>query len=63
MENHQTEKSIEGVEFATVEGLTNRRFLEPLGWVPPAENESMYYLGQSANEGGQTQQNKLIMRG
>jgi len=39
-------RSVEAVEFATlawVEWFNNRRLLEPLGYVPPAEFEALYY--------------------
>jgi transposase InsO family protein len=39
-------KNIEGVEYATLEWVdwfNNRRLLEPIGDVPPAEYEMMYY--------------------
>ena len=39
-------KNIEGVEYATLEWVdwfNNRRLLEPIGNVPPAEYEMMYY--------------------
>jgi len=39
-------KNIEGVEFATLEWVdwfNNRRLLEPIGDIPPAEYEMMYY--------------------
>ena len=39
-------KSIEDVEFATaswVEWFNNRRLLGPIGHVPPAEFEAVYY--------------------
>ncbi len=43
-------KSIEDVEFATaswVEWFNNRRLLGPIGHVPPAEYEAMYYQQQT----------------
>jgi transposase InsO family protein len=43
-------RNIEDVEFATLEWVdwfNNRRILEPIGYVPPAEYEAAYYLGQS----------------
>jgi putative transposase len=39
-------RSLEAVEFATlqwVEWFNNRRLLEPIGNVPPAEAEARYY--------------------
>jgi transposase InsO family protein len=46
-------RSLEAVEFATLEWVdwfNNRRLLEPIGYIPPAEAESRYYetLGQLA---------------
>ena len=46
-------RSLEAVEFATLEWVdwfNNRRLLEPIGYVPPAEAERCYYqsLGQAA---------------
>ena len=43
-------RCIEQVEFATLEWVdwfNNRRLLEPIGYVPPAELEQMYYLSQT----------------
>ena len=43
-------RCIEQVEFATLEWVdwfNNRRLLEPIGSVPPAELEQMYYLSQT----------------
>ena len=40
-------KNLEAVEFATLEWVdwfNNRRLLEPIGNIPPAEREEMYYL-------------------
>ena len=42
-------RNIDDVEFATLEWVdwfNNRRLLEPLGYVPPAEYEAAYYRGQ-----------------
>jgi transposase InsO family protein len=42
-------KGLEEVEFATLEWVdwfNNRRLLEPIGDVPPAEFEAMYYEHQ-----------------
>ena len=39
-------RSFEPVEFATIEGVdwfNNRRLLEPIGNIPPAEAEARYY--------------------
>jgi len=44
-------KNLEAVEFATLEWVdwfNNRRLLEPIGNVPPAEFEEVYYRGQKA---------------
>jgi len=44
-------KSIDAVEYATadwVEWFNNRRILTPIGDIPPAEFESMYYQSQTA---------------
>jgi putative transposase len=46
-------KTIEDVEFATLEWVdwfNNRRLLEPIGYIPPAEFEEMYYRDQSPVE-------------
>lgn len=45
-------KNIESVEFATLEWVdwfNNRRLLEPLGYIPPAEFEKAYYDGLEAS--------------
>ena len=42
-------RSVDDVEFATltwVDWFNNRRLLEPLGYVPPAEYEAAYYRRQ-----------------
>jgi putative transposase len=42
-------KSLEAVEFATLEWVdwfNNRRLLEPIGSIPPAEAEMRYYASQ-----------------
>ena len=42
-------RSLEQVEFATLEWIdwfNNRRLLEPIGYIPPAEFEQMYHLSQ-----------------
>jgi transposase InsO family protein len=42
-------KNIEGIEFETLEWVdwfNNRRLLEPIGDIPPAEYETMYYRQQ-----------------
>ena len=39
-------RSLEAVEFATLEWVdwfNNRRLLEPIGGIPPAEGEARYY--------------------
>jgi transposase InsO family protein len=39
-------KNIEGIEYATLEWVdwfNNRRLLEPIGDIPPAEHETMYH--------------------
>ena len=44
-------RSIEEVEFATLEWVdlfNNRRLLEPIGDIPPAEFEAMYYAMQES---------------
>ena len=44
-------KNLEAVEFATLEWVdwfNNRRLLEPIGNVPPAEFEEVYYRSQKA---------------
>jgi transposase InsO family protein len=44
--NPATEPSCEAVEFATLEWVdwfNNRRLLEPIGNIPPAEAEERYY--------------------
>ena len=41
-------RSLEAVEFATLEwvdGFNNRRLLEPIGNIPPAEAEARFYAG------------------
>ena len=43
-------RNIEQVEFATLEWVDwfkNRRLLEPIGYVSPADFEQMYYRGQA----------------
>jgi putative transposase len=43
-------RNVEGVEFATLEWVdwfNNRRLLEPLGYMPPAEFEEAYFRSQS----------------
>ena len=50
-----TDTSLEAVEFATLEWVdwfNNRRLLEPIGNIPPAEAEERYY---AACHGGVTQ--------
>jgi len=44
-------RGLEGVEFATLEWVdwfNNRRLLEPIGNIPPAEAEARYYAAQEA---------------
>ncbi len=44
-------RSIDAVEYATlvwVDWFNNRRLLEPLGYVPPAEFEAAYYRSQES---------------
>jgi transposase InsO family protein len=44
-------RGLEDVEFATLEWLdwfNNRRLLEPIGNIPPAEAEARYHAGQEA---------------
>jgi putative transposase len=44
-------RGVESVEFATLEWVdwfNNRRLLEPLGYVPPAEYEAAHYRTQEA---------------
>lgn len=41
-------KTLEAVEFATLEWVywfNNHRILQPIGWMPPAEYETVYYEG------------------
>jgi putative transposase len=49
-------KTLEDVEFGTLEWIdwfNNRRLLETIGYIPPAELEEMFYRGQvSAEEAG-----------
>jgi len=50
-------RHLEGVEFATldwVDWFNNRRLLEPIGYVPPAEYEAQYYA--LASQGGAQRQ-------
>lgn len=49
-------KSLEGVEFATLEWVdwfNHRRLLEPIGYVPPAEFEAAYYRHQETLTSGE----------
>ena len=42
-------RSLEAVEFATLEWVdwfNHRRLLEPIGNIPPAEAEALYYAAQ-----------------
>jgi len=46
-------RNIDDVEFATLEWVdwfNNRRLLEPIGDMPPAEFEGLYWLEQAAND-------------
>jgi transposase InsO family protein len=46
-------RGIDDVEFATLEWVdwfNNRRLLEPIGDIPPAEFEGLYWLEQAAND-------------
>jgi putative transposase len=46
-------KTVEAVELATltwVAWFNNERLMEPLGYIPPAEAESLYYERRSANQ-------------
>jgi transposase InsO family protein len=43
------QRNLEAVEFATLEWVdwyNNRRLLEPIGNIPPAEAEARYYAAQ-----------------
>lgn len=43
-------KNVDDVEYATLEWvdwLNNRRLLQPIGDIPPAEYEAMHYQDQS----------------
>jgi putative transposase len=45
-------RNVDGVEYATlvwVDWFNNRRLLEPLGYVPPAEFEAAYYRSQQGH--------------
>lgn len=47
--SHGPWRGLEGVEFATldwVDWFNNRRLLEPIGNIPPAEAEARYYAAQ-----------------
>lgn len=47
---HGPWRQLEAVEFATLEWVdwfSHRRLLEPIGHIPPAEREAMYYEQQS----------------
>jgi putative transposase len=52
-------KNLDDVEYATLEWVdwfNHRRLLEPIGYLPPAELEEMYYCGKvSAEEAGLNQ--------
>jgi len=55
-------RSFEAVEFATltwVEWFNNRRLLEPIGNIPPAEAEERYYATrEESGHGGVTQKKR-----
>ena len=43
--------NLDGVEYATLEWIdwfNNRRLLEPIGYIPPAEFEEAYYRNRTA---------------
>jgi putative transposase len=52
-------RHLDDVEYATLEWvdwLNHRRLLEPIGYIPPAELEEMFYRGEvSAEEAGLTE--------
>ena len=46
-------RNIDAVEYATlvwVDWFNNKRLLEPLGWVPPAQYEKAYHEKQAAHQ-------------
>ena len=54
-------RSFEAVEFATLEWVdwfNNRRLLEPIGNIPPAEAEERYYAHDGRNRRGGVTQTK-----
>jgi len=54
-------RSFEAVEFATLEWVdrfNNRRLLEPIGSIPPAEAEAHYYANARATRRGSVTQMK-----
>ncbi|MBK8479595.1 MAG: transposase [Proteobacteria bacterium] len=51
LRKHSPWRHAEAVELATLawfHWFNNRRLLEPLGWVPPAEYEQAFYEAQAA---------------
>lgn len=51
-------KTTEAVEIATLEWVSwfnHHRLLEPIGYIPPAEFEAMYYRNKEAHEESQTE--------
>jgi transposase InsO family protein len=51
-------KTTEAVEIATLEWVSwfnHHRLLEPIGYIPPAEFEAMYYRSKEAQEESQTE--------
>lgn len=51
-------KTTEAVEIATLEWVSwfnHHRLLEPIGYIPPAEFEAMYYRSKQAQEESQTE--------
>jgi transposase InsO family protein len=52
-------RGLEDVEFRTlvwVDWFNNRRLLEPIGYVPPAEFEAAYYAGRSTGSRPSTEE-------
>ena len=59
-------RNIDAVEYATlswVDWFNNRRLLEPIGYVPPAEFEKRYYLLASATIETQSTKNETLFDG
>jgi putative transposase len=55
-------KNLDEVEYATLEWVdwfNHRRLLEPLGYIPPAEKEDMFYREQGPTEGAGLKQLSL----